>query len=107
MTAIAVSSVSASQSQTATAASFDAALERAGAASEGRATAIPAAGDSLIEQVAGPDDGKTYGWGGSSLGQGRLDCPSSIDLNGDGRIGLDELLVAMGLTGTTDPATST
>ncbi len=100
MTITATVPASAAPTPDATAASFDAALDRATAASEPGTTTVPAPRDSLIDQVAGLDDGKTFGWGGSHLGQGRLECPSSIDLNGDGRIGLDELLAAMGLSGT-------
>ena len=100
MTVTPTVSASASPSLAAPSAGFDAALDRATAAREAGTTAGPSSGESLIDPVAGPDDGKTFGWGGSHLGQGRLECPSSIDLNGDGRIGLDELLAAMGLTGT-------
>jgi len=99
MTVTATVSVSASQTQAITAASFDAALNRACAASEAGTITVSAPSESLTDRVAGLDGGNTLGWGGSHLGQGRLECPSSIDLNGDGRIGLDELLVAMGLTG--------
>jgi hypothetical protein len=100
MTVTATVSASVSPNLAPPSASFDAALDRAIAARETGTTSGPAPGDSIIDPVAGPDDGKTFGWGGSHLGQGRLECPSSIDLNGDGRIGLDELLAAMGLTGT-------
>jgi hypothetical protein len=100
MTITATTSASAAPTPDVTAASFDAALDRATAASEAGRTSVPAAGDRPIDKVTGLDSGQTFGWGGSHLGQGRLECPSSIDINGDGRIGLDELLAAMGLTGT-------
>jgi len=108
MTVTATVSVSASPStELATpSAGFDAALDRATAAREAGSPSGPVPGNRFIDQLAGPDDDTTLGWGGSHLGQGRLECPSSIDLNGDGRIGLDELLAAMGLTGThtTEPS---
>ncbi|MFZ4532912.1 MAG: hypothetical protein ACOYOJ_14005 [Alsobacter sp.] len=105
MTISAITPASTLPTPDATAASFDAALDRATAASGAGTTTGPASGDSLIDKVAGPREGMTIGWGGSQLGQGRLECPSSIDLNGDGRIGLDELLAAMGLTGTNSAET--